>query len=235
MPTVLITGASRGLGCEFARQYAADGWKVIATCRSPGGAGALQGLSGDVDVRQMDITEAPQIDALARDLGTRPVDLLINNAAIHGPRDAGASFGALDVAAWMEVMRVNALAPLKVTEAFLPHVRAGGQRKIVFISSRAGSIAERGALPHHRPGGPYVYRSSKAALNAGAKALAFDLGPQGISVVVLHPGWVKTETGGWDAPGDAASSVTAMRKVIDAATPTDNGHFRNFDGAEIPW
>lgn len=235
MPTILITGASRGLGLEFARAYAAEGWKVIATCRNPGTADELKKLSGDVAVRGLDIVQTEQVQALAAEYAAQSIDVLINNAGTHGPRDASGTFGEMDVAAWLELMRINAMAPLKVAEAFLPHVRASSQKKLVFISSRAGSIAERGSLPHHKPGGPYGYRSSKAALNAVAKALAFDLRPQGISVVILHPGWVKTETGGWDAPTSPAASVADMRKVISQASPADNGVFRNFDGTVIPW
>ena len=235
MPTILITGASRGLGLEFARAYAADGWKVIATCRNPGSADDLKMLPGDIAICALDIAQTDQIKALAVELAAQPIDILINSAGMHGPRDTTGTFGNMDVAAWLEVVRVNAAAPLKVTEAFLPHVKAGTHKKIVFISSRAGSIAERGSLPHHKPGGPYAYRSSKATLNAVAKALAFDLRPQGISVVILHPGWVKTETGGWDAPTSPATSVADMRKVISQASPADNGVFRNFDGTVIPW
>lgn len=235
MPTVLITGASRGLGMEFARAYAAEGWKVIATCRHPETATTLKNLPGDVQVRSLDIVDADQIKSLAGDLAALPIDVLLNNAGIHGPRDANGTFGNLDVAAWLEVVRVNAMAPLKVTEAFLPQVLASEQKKIVFISSRAGSIAERGSLPHHKTGGPYIYRSSKAILNAVAKALAFDLRSKGVSVVVLHPGWVKTELGGRDAPTDTATSVAAIRAVISQASPADNGVFRNYDGTIIPW
>lgn len=235
MPTVLITGASRGLGLEFARAYLSDGWTVIATCRRPDTATDLRNLSGDVRIHSLDITDMDRLQALAGELATVPIDVLLNNAGMHGPRDARGTFGNVDIAAWLEVMRANAIAPLKVAEAFLPQVLASAQKKIVFISSRAGSIAERGSLPHHRPGGPYIYRSSKSALNAVAKALAFDLRPRGVAVIVLHPGWVKTETGGWDAPMDAGSSVAAMRAVISHAGPSENGVFRNFDGSVIPW
>lgn len=235
MPTVFITGSSRGLGLEFARSYAREGWRVIATCRDPSAAHDLKTVSGDVRIHALDITDTGSAKALAAELAGEPIDVLINNAGIHGHRDAKASFGDIDVEAWVEVFRVNAVAPLKVTEAFLPNVLAGKEKKIVFISSRAGSIAERGSLPHHKTGGPYAYRSSKSALNCVAKALAFDLRGQGVTVVILHPGWVKTETGGWDAPMDPSASVAGMRQVIGSSTPSDNGVFRNFDGALIPW
>ena len=235
MPTVLITGASSGLGLEFARQYAAAGWRVIASSRGERGFDALENLAGNVALQKLDITDDNQIKALAWVLRDEAVDVLVNNAAIHGPRDQSASFGSLDVAAWLNVLRVNAIAPMKVTEAFLPNVRAGVQKKIVFISSRAGSIAERGLLPHHQSGGPYTYRSSKAALNAAAKSLAFDLAPSGVSVITLHPGWVRTEMGGTEAGLNQETSVAGMRRVISQSSVTDSGVFRNYDGSVIPW
>jgi NAD(P)-dependent dehydrogenase (short-subunit alcohol dehydrogenase family) len=127
------------------------------------------------------------------------------------------------------------MAPIKLTEALLPNVLQSIQKKLVFISSMAGSISLRGSQPHHKTGGPYIYRTSKAALNAAVKAIGFDLRAQGVSVVALHPGWVKTETGGWDAPGDPSESVAAMLPLIDAATPEGNGVFLNVDGTVIGW
>src|SRR5258708_5116538 len=177
MPTVLITGCSSGLGLEFVRAYAAAGWKVVATCRDLNHAVNLKTMAGDILIRAMDVTQVEQIKAVAGDMADVPIDMLINNAGTHGPRDARGSFGEMDVEAWMTLMRVNAMGPLKVTEAFLPHIRAGAQKKIVFIASRAGSISERGSQPYHKPGGPYAYRTSKAALNAAAKAIGCDLRP----------------------------------------------------------
>src|SRR5438876_6244994 len=117
MPTVLVTGSSRGLGLEFARAYAADGWRVVATCRRPAEASNLRRVQGDIPVHALDLSQPQQIEALAAGLASVPIDVLINNAGVHGPRDASGSFCNLDVAAWLEVMRVNVMAPLKVTEA----------------------------------------------------------------------------------------------------------------------
>lgn len=235
MPTVLITGASRGLGLEFARQYADDGWRVIATYHRRESVARLREISGDIHIRPMDVANPSEIEAVATDLRGEAIDVLVNNAGIHGPRDASASFGRIDVATWLDVMRVNAMAPLKVTEAFLEHVRASDQKRVVFISSRAGSIVERGLLAHQKPGGSYIYRSSKAALNAVARGLAFDLGAEGIGVLVLHPGWVKTDMGGPDATIDDETSVSGMRRIIRESSPADSGTFRNYDGEVIPW
>lgn len=235
MPTILITGASHGLGLEFTRQYAADGWKIIATCRCSDTAVDLKKIAGNVHIRSMDITDTSQVMAVAAELGGEAVDVLLNNAGIHGPRDAKASFGEIDVTAWLDVMRVNVFAQLKVTEAFLDCIKVSDRKIIVFISSRAGSIAERGLLPHHRPGGSYIYRSSKAALNSVAQSLAFDLTPQGIGILVLHPGWVKTEMGGPEATIDRKTSVSGMRKVIEKFSLAGSGTFYNYDGKVIPW
>lgn len=235
MASALITGSSRGIGLAFCRAYLERGWEVIATCRNPEGAKELNELDGNLTILPLDVVSEASIAAAAASLAGRPVDILVNNAAIHGPRDASGTFGAIDLNAWAEVMRVNAMGPVKVTEAFLPNVLEGVQKKLVFISSLAGSISLRGSQPHHRTGGPYIYRTSKAALNAAVKALGFDLRDRGVSVVALHPGWVKTETGGWDAPGSPEESVAAMVKLIDAATPEANGRFLNIDGSVIGW
>jgi NAD(P)-dependent dehydrogenase (short-subunit alcohol dehydrogenase family) len=235
MPSILITGANRGIGLAFCRAYAERGWELIAGCRKPDDAKDVKKILGKVNILPLDVTCEKSIAAAATTLGGKPIDILINNAAIHGPRDASGTFGGIDVNAWVEVMRVNAMAPVKVAEAFLPNLLNSVQKKMVFISSMAGSISLRGSQPHHKTGGPYIYRTSKAALNAAVKAIGFDLRAQGVSVVALHPGWVKTETGGWDAPGSPEESVEAMVKLIESSTPEGNGIFLNVDGSVIGW
>ena len=235
MATILITGASRGLGLEFAKQYGLDGWKVIATCRDPGRATELKGLAGDIDIYSMDIEKSNQIEAVAAYLEGTCIDMLINNAGIAGPRDDTASFGNINSDTWLDMTRTNTISPLKVTEAFVDHIKQSDGRLIVFISSRAASITERGALAHHQRGGNYAYRSCKAALNAAAKSLAFDLAPIGISVLVLHPGWVNSGAGDSEAQMDAETSVSCMRGVISEFSASDTGSFRNYDGEVIPW
>lgn len=235
MSTILITGSNRGIGLAFCRAYSELGWEVVATCRNPDNATDLKQLSGKITILPLDVTSGKSIAALVDTLKEKPIDILVNNAAIHGPRDVTGTFGEIDLDAWMEVMKVNAMAPIKLTEALLPNVLQSAQKKLVFISSMAGSISLRGSQPHHKTGGPYIYRTSKAALNASVKAIGFDLRAQGVSVVALHPGWVKTETGGWDAPGDPSESVAAMLPLIDAATPEGNGVFLNVDGTVIGW
>ena len=235
MPTVFITGASRGLGLEFARQYANESWKVIASCRNPEMAKELKSIQGDIKICQLDITDIKQIQKITFEFRNEAIDLLINNAAEHGPYDGSASFGSIDAIEWTNIFLSNAISPLKVTEAFFENVKKSRQKKIVFISSRAGSISERGKLPHHKPSGSYIYRSSKAALNAATQSLAFDLEPQKICVIVLHPGFVRTGMAEDDAELDASTSIAGMKKIISESTPEDNGLFRTYEGELISW
>ena len=221
MPTVLITGASRGIGREFARQYEADGWRVIATCRDP----ARSGLDGEVHA--LDVTDPASVAALGDTLSGDTIDLLVNNAGIYGPR--GVSFGGIDYDAWAEVLRVNTLGPLRVAEALAGQV-AGSERKLMaFVSSKVGSIDDNSS------GGGYIYRSSKTALNMAVKSLSIDFADRGVTCLLLHPGWVQTDLGGAGGLIDARTSVAGMRGVIERATTSDSGHFFNYDGQELPW
>jgi NAD(P)-dependent dehydrogenase (short-subunit alcohol dehydrogenase family) len=226
MSTVLITGANRGVGLEFARQYADAGWRVIATCRDPELARALKALEGDVRRHALDVANDDQIAALARNLADLPIDLLINNAGIGGPHD---TFGDSDAAAWLKVLRVNAIAPLHMAERFLANLERGQRKLIVNITSRMGSLADNAG------GGSYMYRTSKAALNMVTRTMANDLRPRGITVIAVSPGWVKTDMGGVNALITAGESVGEMRAKIDTLTLADSGHFFNYDGRALPW
>ncbi len=226
MPTALITGAGRGLGLEFARQFADDGWTVLAGVREPERADDLRRIDGDVSPVPLDVADPASVAILGERLSGVPIDLLINNAGIYGPRQM--VLGEFDYDAWREVFEVNTLAPMRVAEAFIEHIRAGEGRKIVTVSSKMGSIADSS-------GGSYIYRSSKAAVNASMKALAMDLQPEGFTIVVVHPGWVRTDMGGPSALIGAVESITGLKRVIDGLTPSDTGRFLNYDGSEIPW
>lgn len=231
MPTVLITGANRGLGLEFARQYTADGWTVHACCRSPDQADALRELGRgkkQLRIHQLGMTAWDGMAALAKQLATEPLDVLLNNAGIYGDKD-GQTFGALQPEQWMQVFEVNTIAPLKMAEAFLPHVAAGRMKVMAFISTQMASIAD------NRQGGSYYYRTTKTALNMALKNLSIDMHPKGITVLALHPGWVRTDMGGPDAPLQAQESVSGMRRQIASATLEKSGHFVNYQGQEIPW
>lgn len=220
MPTVLITGASRGIGREFARRYAADGWRVVATCREP----SASDLGGAV--YPLDVEDPASVAALRAELEGEPIDLLINNAGVFGPR--GVTVGSIDFEAWDAVLRTNVLGAIRVAEAFAPNVAASQRRTMAFLSSRMGSIADSG-------GGEYIYRSSKAALNMAVRSLSVDLSGKGVICLLFHPGWVRTDMGGPSAAIDAAASVAGMRAVIDRATTADTGRFFSYDGTDLPW
>ena len=214
MPTILITGAGRGLGQELARQYADDGWRVIGTER---GAKAKYPL---------DVTKRDQVARLAAKLKGAPIDVLFCNAGIIGKR--GMALGSFDYDAWEEVLRVNLLGVASVVEALVENVAASERKVIAVMSSRLGSISESSGMT-------LPYATSKAALNLLAKGLAATLASRGIIVVALSPGWVRTDMGGAGAPLSPQTSVGGLRKVIAGLKPADSGKFFSHDGSTIPW
>lgn len=226
MPTVLITGANRGLGLEFARQYVADGWRVIATCRDPAKAEGLRSLGSAVEIHALDVADFTAIGHLAQTLDEQPIDLLIANAGVIG---SDRNLGDLTGERWMQTLRVNTVAPILLAQALLPSLRAGAGKTAVFLTSLMGSIDDNGS------GRYYDYRSSKAGLNAAVKSLAIDLKGDGITAIVIHPGWVKTDMGGAGAPLEAPASVGNMRKTIAKLKQSDSGRFFNHDGKELRW
>jgi len=224
MPSVFVTGASRGLGLEFVRQYQAAGWNVTAACRDPANAPALAELG--VETVTLDLSDRASILRAAESLAGRSFDVLLSNAGIYGE---GQQFGHLSEDEWERVFYVNAIAPLKLAEAFLPHIVAGQRKLMVFLTSRMGSIADNSS------GGSYIYRSSKAALNAAVKSLSIDLAPRGVTTLLLHPGWVKTDMGGPNATLTPAHSIDGMRRLIDAAEPGQRLKFLDYTGQDLPW
>jgi NAD(P)-dependent dehydrogenase (short-subunit alcohol dehydrogenase family) len=229
--TVLITGSNRGIGLELARQYAKAGWRVYATCRDPENALDLIRLAatsgGLVSVHPLDVTDPVQIRSIAAHLRDIPIDILFNNAGTDGQR--GAQFGQTDEGRWLETFRMNTIAPLKMTEALVDSVAASRRKVVATLSSRMGSIADNSV------GASYVYRSSKAALNAVMKSAAIDLKPRQVTVIVLHPGWVKTDMGGPNAQISVEESVAGIRQVLERATLADTGGFFSYDGTVIAW
>ena len=223
MSAVLVTGANRGIGLEFTRQYAGDGWQVIACCRKPGEADALKKVKGEVSIEAIDVADDEQIAQLAGRLKGQAIDLLINNAGVYGPRRG------TDTAAWLDVFRVNTIAPFRLAEALAPHVARSTRKTIVSLTSRMGSIASNDS------GDSPVYRSSKAALNMVMKGLSHELKGKGVTVAVFHPGWVKTDMGGKGAPLAVTDSVSSLRKEIAKLKPDDSGKFFNYDGKPLPW
>jgi NAD(P)-dependent dehydrogenase (short-subunit alcohol dehydrogenase family) len=235
MPTVLITGANRGIGLELVRQYVHAGWRVVGGCRDPRAATDLQALvaQGDLRVQALDVVSGESVRAARKALADEPVDVLINNAGVFGPKpeaesDPGQSFGTVRYEAFDEVLRINTLAPLRVTEAFVDAVAASEQRKIVTISSGLGSIADT-------TGGYLAYRASKAAVNMLMASLAVELRPRGICVSMLCPGWVRTRMGGSDAPLSPEVSVRGIRARIAELDANNTGEFRLYDGTRLRW
>ena len=226
--TVLVTGANRGLGLEFARQYASEGWQVIACTRDPKSATALTSLSAqfaNIRIVALDVNDFSQIDQVAKQLASEKIDVLINNAGIY----PNSSWGQVNYDDWAQAFRINTMAPLKMAEAFLPHVASSELKKIVTLSSKMGSLDD------NTSGGSYIYRSSKAALNMVMKSLSIDLKTKGIASTILHPGWVQTDMGGPNGLINAEQSITGLRKVIAALTLANSGRFIAYDGKEIPW
>jgi NAD(P)-dependent dehydrogenase (short-subunit alcohol dehydrogenase family) len=230
MPSVLITGASRGIGLEFATQYLTQGWHVYAACRNPASAQKLQQLAQakerHIDLLTMDVIDAAGIRRAAANVGGA-IDVLINNAGIAGKH--GETIGSLDYVGWAQVFDVNTMGPIRVTEAFIEHVARSDRKLVVTITSGLGSIAD------NTSGGWIAYRTSKAAVNMAMRCAAIDLAPRGISCVVVNPGWVRTDMTDGAASMSATESVTALRAVIETLGPAESGKYFHYDGREYPW
>ncbi|MDO8605321.1 MAG: SDR family oxidoreductase [Phaeospirillum sp.] len=222
MPTILIIGASRGLGLEFVRQYAAEGWRVLATVRNIAQGRAVSEAGAEVYI--CDIADLASVQRLAADLAQTGLDIVLHSAGIYGERQ---QFGAVDPDEFLRVMRIDALAPLKVAEALAD--RLCGARIFAAVSSNMGSVSD------NTSGGSYAYRAAKAALNMVIKGLAVDLAPRGILTVALSPGWVRTDMGGPDAPLEPPEAVAGMRKVLAGLTPETSGCLMHYDGRRLDW
>ncbi len=230
MATYFITGCNRGLGLEMAQQLLQRGERVIATCRDIATASDLTELalrSQGLSLIEMDMASLASMTEAVALLNEEPVDVFINNAGIYGPRDA--NFGNIDGDDMAQVLHVNAIAPLQLTQLLIPSLRSGEGKKLAFVSSKMGSIADNGR------GGSYIYRCSKTALNSVVKTLAVDLADEGFVAAALHPGWVRTDMGGPNGLIDAEESVSGMLKVVDALGPAETGQFINYDGSAIAW
>jgi NAD(P)-dependent dehydrogenase (short-subunit alcohol dehydrogenase family) len=229
--TYFITGCNRGLGLEFVQQLLARGERVIATCRDIATATDLTALtlehSGQLSLVEMDVSDEASMREAVALLNDEAIDVFINNAGVYGPRDA--NFGNVDGPVMAEVLYTNAVAPVLLTQLLIDNVRKGSGKKLVYVSSKMGSIADNGR------GGSYIYRSSKTALNSVVKSLALDLAPEGIATVTLHPGWVRTDMGGPNGLIDAPESVSGMLNVIDGLSVANTGQFFNYDGSTIAW
>jgi NAD(P)-dependent dehydrogenase (short-subunit alcohol dehydrogenase family) len=235
MNTVLITGANRGIGLELVRQYAADNFKIVACCRDPDDATELLALAQvhDITIETLDVSDFNAIDTLASNWPHGPIDILINNAGIFGPKaqaenDWRQSFGHMDYDIWAAVLRTNLMAPLKIAEAFTSQVAASEIKKIVTISSAVSSIAETET-------GLYAYRTSKAAVNMAMATLANELRGQRITVGVFCPGWVRTRMGGDGASVTPRQSIEGLRQRIDELSLEQTPRLTRYNGDIIPW
>jgi NAD(P)-dependent dehydrogenase (short-subunit alcohol dehydrogenase family) len=223
MATVLVTGCDTGLGVEFARQYAADGHRVIATCLDPARAAETSAIRGNIEVVKLDVTDHTAIEALAQRMAGEPLDILLNNAGIGNPHPP---FGKTDYVLWRRMLETNLIGPMKMAESFVEHVARSELKMMAFVSSRMGSIALNNS------GASYGYRSSKSGLNMIVKTLAVDLASRRICVIALHPGWAATEPGG-RVP--VAESVAGMRGVIRRAGPHHTGSYVTYHDQPLPW
>ena len=230
MKSVFITGASRGLGLEFCKQYLMAGSRVIATARNPDQSEGLQKLqqefADNLKIYPLDVTDEQSRRKVSDAVGDRVIHLLINNAGYYGNSN---SLGKLDEAEWSKVFHINCIAPIKMVEQLRSNLVDAGSATIAMLSSKMGSMGD------NTSGGSYIYRSSKAALNAATKSLSIDLAAEQIKVVALHPGWVLTEMGGPNALIDTTTSVSGMRKVIDSLKAQQSGDFMAYDGTLLPW
>jgi NAD(P)-dependent dehydrogenase (short-subunit alcohol dehydrogenase family) len=227
--TILITGANRGIGLEFVRQYSNKNTHIIATVRNHQDIDELTNLSKEysIDINCLDLEDKQQINQFTNKLANKTIDIFINNAAYYGPK--GLKLGEIDEQEWQRVFYINSIAPLLLAQALTHNIKLGRDKKLIFISSKMASISD------NQSGGSYLYRSSKAALNSVVKSLAIDLKKHGIKTLCLHPGWVKTRMGGPNALISSSESVDKMRKVIENLTNSQSGQFINFDGKPISW
>jgi len=238
MTSMLITGANRGLGLDFVRRLAPEGWRIHACCRNPAKATDLQALADthDVTIHALDVADFAQIDALKKTLGKEPIDVLFNNAGIMETIQRTLSldhtnqmFDTLDEDEWMEVIRVNTMAPMRMCEIFVDNVAASERKQMLMMSSIVGSIGS------NQTGRWYHYATSKTALNMVMRSLAADLKDRGITVMSLHPGWTQTDMGGPSAALTIDESVGGMVEVVKNLTPADSGRFIAWNGEDVPW
>ena len=223
MPTVLITGANRGLGLGFAKVFSEDGWQVIAAVRDPAGAEELRALNPSIDIRQMDLSNFESVDALAEELKGTAIDVLLGNAAkTNNPMT---DFGETDYDTWAEAFRVNAMGQMKLAEAFVEHVAASEMKIMYFVSSRVGAEPLAGLIP---------FRSSKSALNQVTYQLSLLLKDRGIKVACGHPGFVKSKSTAGMGVFEAEESAGYLKKIIEGLTLETSGRFYEPDGSTLP-
>jgi short-subunit dehydrogenase len=226
MKTALVTGANKGLGLEFVRQLKMKGYYIFGCCRHPEKATELNDLADEIF--QLDVTSDDDIASLQKMLNNRPIDLLVNNAGISGQQ--GVTIGNVDRQNFLSVLNVNCVSVVKLSDALLPNLLLSENKSILVISSRMGSIAD------NEHGRSYAYRASKAALNCVMRSFALDVKTMGIHIMLIHPGWVKTDMGGVDGLIDVQTSVEGMIKQAEKHLSTSHAEvLHRFDGGVIAW
>ena len=228
MNTVLITGANRGLGYEFVKQYSQKGFNVIACCRNIIEAKDLKELlenSNNISIYELDVGDIKKIKNLSLELQDKKIDVLINNAGIY----RSSTVGNINYDEWIESFKINTIAPYQIVENFLDEIINSDLKKVISITSKMGSIDD------NTSGGSYIYRSSKTALNSMMRSLTHDLKNQGIATLTLHPGWVRTDMGGPGGWIDSFESVQGMIKQIDKLTLKNSGNYLDYAGKSINW
>lgn len=229
--TILVTGANRGIGLELVKQYAKTGCIVLACCRYPDSAAALQDLSHtyqSIHIYQLDISDDHQIKQLASQLKNTTIDILFNNAGIAGQDNA---FGDITQDDLMETFKVNTVGPVLLTQALINQVERGKRKLIVNTSSQLGSIELNQDVSWFW----FSYRLSKSALNAATRTLANQLKSKGIIVISMDPGWVKTDMGGKNAPTTTEECVKGIMSALEGVSLSDTGMFVGRDGLYVPW
>ena len=226
MTRIVITGANRGIGLEFVKQYAQEGAEIYALCRSPEEAAELKSIQGDIHIHKVDVTHESECQRFADELGDKSIDILINNAGVYGGDRQ--SLSNLDFDKFHATLETNLFGPLYMTTALYKNVKDSGNGKIITISSKMGSIGDSS-------GGMAIYRTSKTAINMAMHALSSEAANDNIIFLNLHPGWVQTDMGGEQAPTTPPESVEGLRKVIAHAGMEQSGHFYDFQGNELPW
>ena len=231
MKKILVTGANRGLGLGLVKKFLKNNEKVICTTRNISKSKELilckEKYNDNLEICELDLLDKDSPNILSNFLGDETIDLFINNAGVIG--HSAQHFKSVSLNHWLEVLKVNLIAPLLITQSIIKNIEKSSERKIYFISSKVGSIED------NKSGGMYIYRSSKTALNQVVKSLSIDLKPLGISVISLHPGWVRTEMGGPNALISVEESVNGMVDVISNTSMINSGQFINYDGTRLPW
>lgn len=232
MPGILVTGSNRGLGLEWVRQYAGEGWRVYATCRFPSEADELRGLAQrdeNISVHRLDVTRPDQINAVSVELMNQPIDLLVSNAGVYLEKYKKINLGSIRYEDWRYTFEVNTLGHMRVVEAFMPNLSMSKKPLCVITTTHMASIGDISEP------GSYYYRSTKSALNAAMEGLTFELKERNIGILLMHPGHVKTRMGGDGTDLPASESVKGMRDLVEKFKMENSGSFCRYDGIEMPW